>query len=175
MNHPMSAALLGLALVVGCAGDEGGDDKTGETANEPTGADTGKQTGDDDETKDTGTQAASLNNCTFEGAEDLTGSATVTITDSGNDWRVPHQRCIVVDVGTTVTWEGDFGAHPLDGGRGRVGTVPQEEDPSSPIDVAGQGVGAGTPSIDVTFSAAGDFGYYCGIHISSMLGVVYVR
>ncbi|TNE89946.1 MAG: hypothetical protein EP330_10005 [Deltaproteobacteria bacterium] len=143
--------LLGLTA---CAG--GDDDPTDDTVTDDT-TDSGGDTGTADRLEAYG--------CTIDTATDLTGQAAVTITDEAA-WSVGHNLCILVDVGTVVTWEGNFDSHPLEGG------VDATEDTSSPIDQAGPGSGS-TP-IAVTFSAGGDFGYYCGIHTGSMNGVVYV-
>ena len=99
-------------------------------------------------------------------ATDLTGQANVTITDTAA-WKVQHKACIMVDAGTKVTWKGDFQFHPLAGG------VSPTKDAASPITKAGPGSGM-TPVV-VTFDKAGDFPYFCGIHTSSMKGVVYVK
>ncbi len=107
-----------------------------------------------------------VNGCTEQNAIDLTGQSSVTITDT-SAWRVVHSACIIVSENTTVTWEGNFGSHPLSGG------VTPTADTTSPITLAGPGTGS-TP-IDVIFSSTGDFPYFCTIHKTSMQGVIYVR
>jgi plastocyanin len=104
--------------------------------------------------------------CTFATATDRTGEANVTITDI-SAWVVVHNACIIVDAGTTVTWEGNFDSHPLRGG------VSPSPDAANPIEMAGPGSGA-TP-VSVMLNMAGDYPYYCGLHFSSMAGVIYVR
>lgn len=101
-----------------------------------------------------------LNGCTRETAEDLTAQAAVDL-----EWTLTHQECVVVAVGTVVTWTGDFSFHPLAGGE--TGT----EDASSPITTSDQT----GDSASVTFDAAGEFPYFCTVHSSSMQGVIYVE
>ena len=77
-------------------------------------------------------------------------------------------KCLRVARDTTVTFVGDFHAHPLYPST-RRGTG------ANPI----PGVGTGS-SKDVEFSNAGFFGYYCGIHGalddgSAMAGTVWVE
>jgi plastocyanin len=106
-----------------------------------------------------------LNGCLKSMATDLTGQATVSITDI-SAWSMPHTACIIVSAGTVVSWTGNFTFHPLKGGNTPT------PDLTSPITLAGPGVGATT--IAVTLSNPGTFPYFCGIHLSSMDGVVYV-
>lgn len=107
--------------------------------------------------------------CTFETAMDMTGAATVSITDVAA-WTFDHNACIIVDTGTEVTWTGNFNNHPLEGG------VSPNDDATNPIDVAGVIVNAmnGNNTAEVMFPMAGDYPYFCGLHVNSMQGVVYV-
>jgi len=100
-----------------------------------------------------------VNGCVRSEAEDMTGQAEVTLT-----WTNPHQKCVVVDAGTTIVWDGDFVAHPLSGGEN-----PTEE--AGPITSSDQS-GA---TASVTFASGGDFPYFCGIHFGTMQGVIYVE
>lgn len=111
-----------------------------------------------------GGSVPTLNGCTRAGAADRSGAAAVTIT-AESAWSIPHSACVVVDVGTAVTWEGDFGFHPLTGGE----TL--NEDATSPI----TGNTPANGEVVVTFSEAGEYPYYCTNHGSSMQGVVYVE
>jgi plastocyanin len=109
-----------------------------------------------------------IHGCTSATAEDLTGMNQVTITDDGNVWEdlpAAHHRCIRVDAGTTVIWEGDFTTHPL-----RGGVAPNSPDATSPIELA---VPAGQTT-SVTLPLVGTYPYYCDIH-TNMNGVVYVE
>ena len=107
-----------------------------------------------------------VNNCTELTATDLTGQSTVIITDT-SAWLVGHSACIIVSENTTVTWQGNFSAHPLGGG------VTPTADATSPITVAASG--SGSSPVDVTFDDSGDYPYYCLVHKTAMQGVVYVR
>ena len=98
----------------------------------------------------------------------------MTGTDPVNlGWSNPHQECIIISTGTTVIWSGTFftgngPTHPLNGG------VTPTTDNSSPITMATEG-GPGPSTTNVTFSQAGDYPYHCGIHTSTMKGVIYVQ
>ena len=106
-----------------------------------------------------------INGCMGTSARDETGSATVTITDI-SAWEVPHSACIIVSQGTAVTWQGNFDEHPLVGGTSPL------MDPGSPVTQAGST--SGTDDATITFSATGVFPYFCDMHATTMLGVVYV-
>lgn len=70
-------------------------------------------------------------------------------------------RCLLVQLGQTVTWAGPLSSHPL---QASGGTTP------SPI------IGdypAGATSYDVLFSTLGTFGYECGSH-TTMRGAIRV-
>jgi len=105
-----------------------------------------------------------VNGCTVADALDMSGETAVTITNV-TAWTVPHSACIIVDAGTAVTWQGNFEIHPLVGG-----ASPTRESGSS-ITEAGSN---GTEDTTVTFSLLGRFPYFCEVHDSTMLGVVYV-
>ncbi len=107
-----------------------------------------------------------VNSCTELTATDLTGQSTVIITDT-SAWLVGHSACIMVSENTTVTWQGNFSAHPLGGGETPTTDV------TSPISVAASG--SGSSPVDVTFNDSGDYPYYCLVHKTAMQGVVYVR
>jgi len=113
-----------------------------------------------------GSSPLEAHGCTFATSTDRTGEANVMITDI-SAWVVIHNACIIVDAGTTVTWEGNFDLHPL---RGGVSPTP---DAANPVEIAGPG--AGMTPVSVTLDTAGDYPYFCGIHLSSMAGVIYVR
>ena len=97
-------------------------------------------------------------------ADDQTGSATVDI-----DWKLSTQECIRVSVGTVVNWNvtapSTFASHPLAGGDVNDGSDP------GPITDSDQ-TGA---TASVTFETAGEFPFFCEIHLSSMQGVIYVE
>jgi len=133
------------------AGSGGGDSGGGSTTDATTTS--GSTTG-------AGGSAATINGCTLAAADDSTGMAAVSIT-----WSSPHQACTRVDVGTAVTWNGDFGFHPL------VGGEPPTTDATSPIT-------GNTPAgnmTTVTFATAGTYPYFCDIHNGTLQGVIYVE
>ena len=104
--------------------------------------------------------------CTAATATDMTGQAAVTIT-TAQAWGIPFNQCILVDVGTVVTWEGNFLAHPLIGGETPTA------DSTSPITAAGPG-DMMTP-VAVTFATAGEYPFFCDIHKAQMYGIVVVQ
>jgi plastocyanin len=65
--------------------------------------------------------------------------------------------CIKIKAGTMVTWEGDFGLHPLEPGTVDAGVV--TPDPSSPIKATTAGMSA-----TFALTPAGTYGFYCGLH-----------
>lgn len=145
-------------------GDMGMNNTTGDMGMNNTTGDMGSTNNDmGDETH------LEAHGCTFETAMDMTGAATVSISDI-SAWSFDHSACIIVNTGTEVTWTGNFSSHPLEGG------VSPNDDATNPIDVAGVVVNAmnGNNTAEVTFLMAGDYPYFCGIHVDSMQGVVYV-
>ena len=99
-----------------------------------------------------------INGCTKAAAETLVSPVKLT-------WGNPHARCVIVSVGSTVNWNGNFGTHPLYGGE-------------SPNQDAGSVITQASPTgqtTAVTFNAVGTFPYYCGNHPNTMKGVIYVE
>ena len=125
-------------------------------------------TNNDTTTTNNGTTGDRLeaHGCTFDTAMDQTGKATVNVSDI-EDWVLPHNLCLVVSTGTVVNWTGNLSTHPL------VGGVDGAANATSPITIAAQGA-TGQATVDVTFDTAGDYPYYCGVHVAQMNGVVYV-
>ncbi len=106
-----------------------------------------------------------FNRCTRANATDATAAgAARTITTPGFAYTPP---CLRIKVGQTVTWNSDFGFHPLGGGR-VVGGAPMLE-AGSPITSTSSG-----NTKTVTFTAAGAFGFFCMVH-TDMQGVIYVE
>ena len=109
-----------------------------------------------------------INGCdgTSAAYTDLRGQASVTITNI-DAWGDPHNACIGVSSGTTVTWQGDFDTHPL------VGGVSPTTDSSSPITQANA---SGTDDVAITFNATvlTVEGYFCTAHPTTMGGVIAV-
>ncbi len=110
-----------------------------------------------------------VNGCDPELAQDMTGQATVIVAFGGIFGLNYSPRCMRVDVGVEVSFNGAFSSHPLQGGTvsGGVGTP----DNSGPIQPTNTGSNA-----SVVFPNAGTFPYYCGFHGPgfNMAGVVFV-
>jgi plastocyanin len=112
---------------------------------------------------------ASLNGCSPATATDRTGEAAVTITfPNGNSTYSP--RCIIVDAGTDITFDGSFGNHPLVGGIIVGGAEqPQGAGPFFPT------TSSGTSKTFMDL-ALGSYPYFCDVHGSGgMNGAVFVR
>lgn len=76
-------------------------------------------------------------------------------------------KCAKIKAGQSVTFSGDFSAHPLTAGTVSSGTATPQS--GSPITN-----GTGT-SATFAFPTAGTFPYYCGVHFSAgMTGAIYV-
>ena len=74
--------------------------------------------------------------------------------------------CVAIYEGQTVTWGGNFGNHPLQGGYYKGGG-PQKGNPIPTVLT-------GTIPVTVTFPDAGAWGYYCIAHQPPMAGAVFV-
>ena len=88
--------------------------------------------------------------------------------DNGNHTYLP--RCIKVHTNTTVTFNGEFSFHPLNGGLIVSGTpMPLGSGPFFPA------TNSGTTKA-VTLSAAGPYPFYCGVHggPDGMNGAIFV-
>ena len=104
-----------------------------------------------------------INGCTPATAMDLTAAgASRQIVTVGNSYS-PH--CVRIKVGQSVTWTADFQVHPLSSGTPAGG--PQA---GSPITTTTSG-----NSKMFTFPAAGNFGFWCQVHTTLMMGAVYVE
>jgi plastocyanin len=104
--------------------------------------------------------------CTDESSYATTGT-TITFGAATDISYMP--KCLKVTAGTTVTFMGDFGTHPLLPSALR-GTLT-----GNPITGTGQGTSA-----SFTFPNPGYFAYFCDIHGSSdgaigMVGVIWVH
>jgi plastocyanin len=103
-----------------------------------------------------------VNGCTVASAVDMTGVAAVDL--AYDDPVAGSNKCVRVSAGTAVTWSGDFGAHPLQGG------VAPFIDPCSVITEATPAGGIAT----VTFENVGVYPFFCNFHPDTMAGVIYV-
>lgn len=113
--------------------------------------------------------SAQVNGCDLSTATDLTGGAPTAVTfANGNFTYAP--KCMKVTQGTVITFNGNFGTHPLMGGTvaGGVAT-PAASGPFVPVSNTGT-------TKAFTMSAAGTFPYYCMPHGVSqqMNGTIFV-
>ena len=104
-----------------------------------------------------------IHGCTLATAEDMTGDMLFPIV-----WSMNHSRCILVDVGTTIGFTGNFMGHPLEGG------ISPDSDVGSPITIAEPEM-TDAKKTNVTFDETGRFPYFCGVHKTTMQGVIYVQ
>ncbi|HEY1954319.1 MAG TPA: plastocyanin/azurin family copper-binding protein [Polyangiaceae bacterium] len=119
----------------------------------PSGSDAG-----DDSGNPGNDAAAAVNGCTTF-TDMTTGTATIT----GPTGVAPAQyapNCVHVKVGQSVTWNSDFGNHPL---------APSGGDTPTPIVATATGT-----TVSYTFSSAGTFGFHCNFHPTIMFGAVQV-
>ena len=153
--------VAGTMVAAGCGDDDGTTTATSNTSNT---SNTSSMGGGGGGTGDGGGGGdAAVHGCTYETATDMTGNAEVSAAATG-EWIIGYNACIKVDSGTKVTWTGNFTTHPLNGG------VSPTEDTASAIsnDATGDGV------VEVTFDSAGEHPFFCGVHVGTMTGVIYV-
>jgi hypothetical protein len=174
--------ILGMACVasiaVACSSNDTKDGGTGmDSGDTDTGAGTdagGKDTGAQDSSmQDTGTQDTGVQDTGVDGG--LNGCLDVNFVDKTQGGRTvtwgpfptvtPH--CMIISKTQTVTWQTTgnetFQNHPLNAFGG---------DANNPI--MGNGCGA-VMSCPVVFPNTGDYGFDCGIHGTSMMGVIRVK
>ena len=145
---------LGMFVLAGCSSDASTDAGTDSGASADSGGnkDSG---GMDSAGNDTGVMDAGLHGCTTY--DDRSGpQAMRTIAWQFN----PSPRCMEIGAGQSVTWQGDFGFHPLDASGGTMPT---------PIKLTSNG-----NSVTFMFPTAGFYGYRCTAH-SGLEGVVHVK
>jgi plastocyanin len=153
---------LGFGVLTSCGGDD-------TTNNGSTGAG-----GGGGGTAGTGSGGAGgggmmVNGCDPTTAVDKTASATTSVAFSDTTL-VYDPACIRIKVGSSVSWSGNFVAHPLEGGT--INGITKTPDPTSPIKLT-MGMDAG--SVTFPFPNAGNFPYYCTIHGTiGMKGAVFV-
>jgi plastocyanin len=116
-----------------------------------------------------GACVASVNGCTIATADDRTADTAVTIDFGGVLGNAYAPRCIRVAVGTTLTFQGNFGFHPHVGGQVSGGVkMPQGSGPFFPDTSTGT-------TANFVMSSAGTFPYYCNPHATGgMTGAVFV-
>ena len=106
---------------------------------------------------DAGPDDAVINGCTV--FNDLTaGGGTINFPDTATPAAI-EPSCAKIKVGQTLTFAGDFAAHPL---------VPEGGDSPNPIPATS----SGTNKI-VSFPSAGTFGFGCSVH-ATMRGAILV-
>ena len=119
----------------------------------------------------------SVSPCLSEG-DYLTGTPTAgmpTINFGVNGALAYDPECLKTPAGSTVTFSGNFGIHPLvpSGLRGNTTNNPITVVPSNPD-------GGTTANVSFTFPTAGFYAYYCAEHGSTdtgagMAGVIWVQ
>ncbi|MEP7122631.1 MAG: plastocyanin/azurin family copper-binding protein [Byssovorax sp.] len=117
----------------------------------------------------TNSVCSQINGCDFSNAVDITGAAFASVDFGGALGLTYSPNCLKVDVGTAVTFNGDFAGHPLVGGQVVGGSKMQASmGPFLPITSTGM-------TATFTMSSTGTFPYYCDFHaLSGMTGVVFV-
>jgi plastocyanin len=142
---------------------QGGTTTTGATTTSNAGGTTTSTTAPGGTT----TTLPAVHGCTHATAADRRApGAARTVTFSSYEYVPP---CIRIQAGQTVTFNGSFATHPLQGGE-IIGGV-ETPDPQSRIPFVDQGL-----STEIQFPSAGVFPYYCEQHGVSqdMQGAVYV-
>ncbi len=174
----MLALALGCTAAMGCGDDDGDDDDdTADTG--PTG-DTGPRDtgGGDTSSGDTGGGDSSMmgggpyHDCDDD-ADFMTGD-TIRFGGTPPDGvgLMYSPRCLKINAGDSVTFNGNFTTHPLTPGvaPGRASMDPAAP-ASNPITSTNMGMTA-----EFTFPNAGDYPFFCMVHSgSNMIGVIRVE
>ena len=117
-----------------------------------------------------GTDAGSatvFNGCTADKFVDSTATADTAVAFGGSLTFSP--ACVIIAAGHSVTYNGNFGFHPLKKGSPTDSTAGAANNPIVETST-------GTTPLTVVFPTVGDYPYYCGNHFSDgMMGVVRVR
>ena len=116
-----------------------------------------------------------LNGCTDAMFLDRTGGSSSRVVgfggSNGSGVFTYSPRCITIAAGQTVTFTGDFSAHPLSPGTGPMATdagtagtpIPRQDNNTVPM-------------VTVNFPTVGDYPYFCVSHYAAgMVGVIHVR
>ena len=107
-----------------------------------------------------------INDCTLMSALDRTELADQRVVDFGGTLYTP--KSMKIHVGQSVTWSGDFGFHPLR--PGLIVNGVRTAQANNPIPPTSNGA-----SVRVTFTTAGQYGYYCDNHWDvGMRGAIFV-
>lgn len=110
-----------------------------------------------------------INGCDPATAVDDTGMANVDIAFGGANGFAYVPPCIKIKSGATVTWNGSFVSHPLQGGTIKNG-IPTPDN-NGPIKPTNSG-----STVKFGFPQAGVFPFYCAFHgPGGMMGTVFVQ
>ena len=102
-------------------------------------------------------------------ANDMTGLAGIAIVFPNAGAPVQYtNHCVKVSVGTVVTFEGKFSAHPLVPHGGDLPTPIPSQSINPPVGASG------FPELDVTMDTAGNYGFRCNAHPGIMFGAIQV-
>ena len=118
----------------------------------------------------TNSVCSQVNGCDFNNAVDITGAAFATVDFGGAVLMNTYSpKCLKVNVGTDVTFNGNFVGHPFVGGQVVGGSKMQASSgPFLPLVASGS-------TMTYTMTATGTFPYYCDFHaLSGMTGAVFV-
>jgi plastocyanin len=116
-------------------------------------------------------QPPQINGCDTTNTQDRTGMASVSISFASFAYT---PNCIKVTAGTVVTFNGNFGGHPLVAGEVQGNTKIPAAPGTSPLPTTPGGLNTGT-SAPFTMSSTGTFPYYCNPHATiGMNGAIFV-
>lgn len=167
-----SASVLAFAVLLAACSESSTNtgstsSSSGSTSSSSSGGTSSSSSGNTSSSSSSGDSGSTLNGCTsFKDETNAVNAQGVAIT-----WDLTiaqsDMRCITVKVGTDVTFEGNFTAHPI---------APQGGDTPTPFtDAVANVANPGTAEERTTmkFDKAGSFGFVCTFH-SNMKGVIQV-
>ncbi|AKF11097.1 cupredoxin domain-containing protein [Sandaracinus amylolyticus] len=177
-------ATLAIACALAACGDDGAAPADASVAIDAASVDASHAHGHDAGTGDaatdvdassdasTGDAGPVIHGCSRGVAMDLTDRESVEIRFS-DESQAYSPACIAVAEGTTVTFLGDFSAHPLRAGRVIAGTPTPDAEGTTPLPTTTH---AGGSSASFVMSPAGAYGYYCVPHATiGMVGTIFVE
>ncbi len=114
-----------------------------------------------------GSSGAELNGCKDSDYSDASDGGSINIEVAPGGALEYSPACLIIKAGQKVIFTGNLAFHPLEPG---TSDDPKAGSPNNPIVATESG-----QSAEFTFPAAGDYPYYCGVHVSlGMAGVVRV-